>query len=197
MLGSITPLGERSRNGRWGITIGAFVLGSIAGGASVGTLSALAGLPLARTLGRPGSMGALAVALAVGLALDLHVGGLRLPTTRRQVNEDWLGRYRGWVYGVGFGFQLGTGLATIVSTSAVYLTFLAAGLSRSVMSGALIGAAFGASRAATAFAAAGVHVPEQLLRLDARVRRWDAPARSALLAAQLALLAVALAAVVT
>ena len=50
-----------------------------------------------------GRVAALAGVVAAGLWLDLGILGLRLPTTRRQVNEDWLGRYRGWVVGVGFG----------------------------------------------------------------------------------------------
>ena len=75
-----------------------------------------------------------AVAL-IGVALDLGWAGLRLPTVRRQVNEDWLHRYRGGVYGFGFGFQLGLGVATIVTTAAVYLTFVFA-LSRRIRASA-------------------------------------------------------------
>ena len=69
---------------------------------------------------RPSSI--LALLAALGLAADLRLGGLRLPGPRRQVDERWLHRYRGWVYGVGFGFQLGFGLLTVVTTSTVYLT---------------------------------------------------------------------------
>ena len=36
---------------------------------------------------------------------------------RRQVNEDWMARYRGWAYGAGFGLQLGLGVVTIVTTA--------------------------------------------------------------------------------
>ena len=49
------------------------------------------------------------------------LGGLHLPPTRRQVNERWLDQFRLWVYGAGFGWQIGTGLATYVKTAAVYL----------------------------------------------------------------------------
>ena len=37
--------------------------------------------------------------------------GRRLPSWRRQVNEDWLVGYRPWVVGGGFGLQLGAGVA--------------------------------------------------------------------------------------
>ena len=33
------------------------------------------------------------------------------------VHEQWLTRYRGWVYGVGFGAQLGFGLVTIITSA--------------------------------------------------------------------------------
>ena len=51
----------------------------------------------------PPGLGGAAVLLLAGLLLDRRVGGLRLPTWHRQVDERWLARYRGWVYGLGFG----------------------------------------------------------------------------------------------
>jgi hypothetical protein len=35
--------------------------------------------------------------------------GSGCPSWQRQVDERWLTTYRGWVYGAGFGFQLGAG----------------------------------------------------------------------------------------
>ena len=108
MLGSITPLGERGRRSRYWLTITAFVAGSTVSGAAAGLLAGLAGAAL--DLGGLSShvrLPAIAIAVALGLAFDLRLGGLRLPSPRRQVNEDWLTAYRGWVYGVGFGAQLG------------------------------------------------------------------------------------------
>jgi hypothetical protein len=75
-------------------------------------------------------------------------GVIPLPSSHRQVNEDWLGRYRGWVYGSGFGLQLGAGVATIVTSATVYLTLVAEFLVGSALVGALIGATFGIARAA-------------------------------------------------
>ena len=82
------------------------------------------------------------------------VGGLRLPTVHRQVEEEWRGRYRGWVWGLAFGFQLAVGVVTIVTTSTVYVTWLAAGLSGAAFGGAAVGATFGLARALPIFAVA-------------------------------------------
>ena len=185
MLGSITPLGERSRNRRWGVTVAAYLAGSTLGGALIG--AALGGLgavlPLTGGMTVGARLGALAVAAAVGLAFDLRLGGLRLPTVRRQVNQDWIVTYRGWVVGLGFGLQLGMGVVTIVTTSAVYVMLLAAFLSGGAATGAVIAGAFGLARASVLLSVAGVKRPEQLGRVDAVLRRWDRWTRQAALAA--------------
>src|SRR3546814_11396773 len=62
---------------------------------------------------------------------DLNLGGFRLPSHIRQVNERWLEQYRPWVYGGGFGWQIGVGLATYVTTAAVYLMVALAALTAS------------------------------------------------------------------
>ena len=176
MLASITPLGERARGSRWGLTVAFYV-----------TSAGLAGGLLWSVDDALGARAAvLAGALALGLALDL---GGRLPTLRRQVNEDWLREYRGWVYGAGFGGQLGVGVTTIVTTSLVYATLLAALLSASAVRGAAIGAAFGLARGATLLAGARVRQPEDLARLHRRVDRWRGRVRVATLAAQALLVA--------
>src|SRR5436305_7836517 len=188
MLGSITPLGERSRGRRWGITVTAFALAATAAGAGLGALLGAAGGLVA--LSAAARTGLLAVAVAAAVAVDL-VPGLRAPGPRRQVNEAWLHRYRGWVYGAGFGVQLGLGVTTIVSTAAVYAAGAAAFLAGSAAAGALVGAAFGLARAATLLAAGRVDEPGALATLDQRLRAWERPARLAALAAEAALIAVA------
>jgi hypothetical protein len=178
MLGSITPLGERGRGSRWWLTVSTYLVGSLAGGALAGW--ALGGLGAAlgvASLTIAVRLGAIAVALLVGLVLDLRVAGLRLPTIHRQVEEEWRGRYRGWVWGLAFGFQLALGVVTIVTTSTVYVTWLAAGLSGAAFGGAAIGATFGLARALPIFAVARVRTPAQLLRIDGALRRLAAPAR--------------------
>ena len=180
MLGSITPLGERSRNRRWGITVTTYVLGSVLGGLAIGgTLGWLGAAAGVGDLSVAVRLGVLALAVVVGIAFDLGLGGLRLPTVHRQVNEDWMVRYRSWVYGLGFGVQLGLGVVTIVATSAIYAMLLAAALSGSAAAGALIGGVFGFVRAAVVFAVAGVKRPEQLGRADVLLRRWDGWTRRA------------------
>ena len=61
-----------------------------------------------------------------GLALDLGVGGLQLPTIRRQVDERW----RGAISGVGLGAHVRVPARArrhhVVTTSTVYVTWLAA-----------------------------------------------------------------------
>src|SRR6266851_4285374 len=130
MLGSITPLGERGRHSRWTVTVVFYLAGSAAAGLAMGGLLGAAGRIGLGTAGVQ-RLWALAGAAAVGLAVDGGLFGMRLPSPRRQVNEAWLRRYRGWVYGLGFGLQLGLGVVTIVTSSAVYLTLAAAFLSGS------------------------------------------------------------------
>jgi hypothetical protein len=181
MLSSIHPLGERARNMRWGLTASAYVIGSVAGGALLGGALGTGGRLVSAATGPQTEAAALLLALAclAGGALDLGLGGPRLPTIRRQVNEDWLHRYRGWVYGVGFGFQLGAGMATIVTTATVYVTFAAAflvGLAGSAAGGAAVGAAFGLARSAPILLVARVTAPQQLRlahrRLQAAAPLW-------------------------
>ena len=177
MLSSITPLGERGRGSVWGVTVASFALASTIAGTAIGlALGALGELLLGGVSG-DARIAILAVAVAIGLALDLGIGGLRLPTVRRQVNENWLGAFRGWVYGAGFGFQLGLGVSTIVTTSAVYLTLLAALLAADPAAGALIGGAFGLLRGVAILPAWRVRSPERLFGFNARVEELAAAAQ--------------------
>jgi hypothetical protein len=175
MLSSITPLGERGRNQRWGITAAAFLLGSLAGGGAVGGALGWLGEAILRGAPSPARLLALGILSIVALGFDIRSGRLRLPTTRRQVNEDWLLRYRGWVYGVAFGFQLGLGVVTVVTTSAVYLTLAAAFLSGRPAAGALVGGVFGLVRALPTLLTAGVRRPGELVEFHRRLRTWDRP----------------------
>lgn len=192
MLASIHPLGERARDRRWGVTVSAYALGSTLAGALLGALLGGAGSLLA--LG-PGTTAGLVLVLgAAALAYDLGLGGLRLPTVRRQVDKDWLDRYRGWVVGLGFGFQLGLGVVTIVTTAAVYLTLALAALSASPAGGAAVGATFGLVRALVILAVAPVRRPDQLRAALRRMQVWQPRSERAGVAVQaLALLAGAVA----
>lgn len=198
MLGSITPLGERGRRSRWGVTVTAYTVGSAAAGVAIGGVLGWAGEGLRNVgLSDVGAVWILAAAAALGAILDLGPGGWRLPSIRRQVNEEWLQRYRGWVYGIAFGFQLGLGVVTVVSLSAVYLVLAAALLSGSAIAGAAIGGAFGLLRAAPFLAVRGIDSPGRLMRLDARIRRWDRPSRRLAVVAELGVAAAIVAAGLT
>ncbi|MDQ1403563.1 MAG: hypothetical protein QOG03_1879 [Actinomycetota bacterium] len=189
MLASISPLGERARGSRWSVTVVAHVVGSIAGGALVaGALGAFGSVVPLSSRWRGGLLaGVIAAALVVELAPNV-----RLPTLHRQVDEDWLRRYRGWVYGFGYGFQLGMGVVTIVTTAALYAALAAAFLSGSLASGALIGVAFGATRGAVVLTNRNAHDAGRLRELHRRVQRWERPAwRVGVSAQALALAAVA------
>jgi hypothetical protein len=196
MLTSITPLGERGRGNRWGVTATALIAGCLVAGAAAGALAGGLGALALGGVEIEARLALVAAGLAVGLALDLAWGGTRLPTVRRQVNEDWLHAYRGWVYGLGFGLQLGVGAATIVGASAIYATFLCSFAAASVGAGALIGAIFGTVRGASVLAGRRVRGPGELVELGRRLRRWEAPARRLALLVQGALSILALAAAV-
>jgi cytochrome c biogenesis protein CcdA len=148
MLSSITPLGERGRNNRFAVAATFFIAGSLLGGAAIGSIAG--GLGRLVVPDRPTAAAVVIVALTlIGAAVDAHVAGVRLPTIKRQVDERWLQKYRGWVYGFGFGAQLGTGLVTIVSSAAVYGMLAAALLTRSIAAGTVIGVTFGLVRGAS------------------------------------------------
>ena len=185
MLASITPLGERGRRRRWGVTAPAYVVGSVLGGLAVGVLAGGLGqlLLAAVDLGTTARLAVLLAALVAALALDLRARGRRVPGPSRQVNEDWLEIYREWVYGAGFGVQLGAAVLTQVATAAVWVMLLAAALTGSLLAGAVIGVVFGAVRSAPVLLTARVRTPAGLRALHARAAAWERPAHRLTVAA--------------
>jgi hypothetical protein len=176
MLSSISPLGERARNSRWWLTTTAYLFGSLAGGLAMGGLAALLGsaLPDAVRTSR-WTLVVVAVLLLVGLVFDLR-GPTSLPSWRRQVNVNWLSRYRGWVYGVGFGAQLGFGLVTIITSATTYAVVLLAGLTGHLGAGLAVGATFGVVRGLPSLLMARVDDRDDLHRVFLRVEQWTNPA---------------------
>ncbi len=191
MLASITPLGERGRQSHWSITITAFALGAVVAGAAAGALLGGLGWLLLRAIAENARLALLAAAVALAIALDARAP--RVPGPRRQVSERWLDEYRGWVYGLGFGAQLGVGVATIVSSAATYVALLAAGLSADPLGGAVIVGCYGAVRGLQPLTAAGVRTQRGLIALHGRLDRARALVRPAALASMTAILALALA----
>jgi hypothetical protein len=174
MLASITPLGERGRQATWGVTVAAFLGGALAAGAGAGALAgAFGSVVLPGTLDTRVRLAALAAAALVAIALD--AGPQRVPGPRRQVNERWLDEFRGWVYGLGFGAQLGLGITTVVSSAATYVALTVAFLTAGSGRGAIVVGSYGLVRGLTPLAAARVRTPQQLIALHRRLARWQRP----------------------
>ena len=131
MLSSIHPLGERGRHNRWAITVSSFTVVATATGAAVGAAFGFLGeLIFGAVTSDALLLASGAVAVAAG-ALDM----LRIepPGPERQVNETWVGHYRGWVYAGAFGFELGTGVMTYIVTWGVYSPHFAAELLSAIL----------------------------------------------------------------
>jgi len=165
MLTSINPLGERARNQSFGITATAYVAASTLAGAALGALLGALGAPLAH--GRV-VVGFIAVAALGGVLVDARG---RVPGPRRQVNEDWLATYRGWVYGAGFGGQLGLAFVTIVAGSVTWIAFVCALGAGSMAAGLAVGATFGLVRALPVLMMARTFTPHALRVRVARLER--------------------------
>ena len=166
MLTSISPLGERARGNRWWLTVWWLALGAVLGGAAVGAALGALGKALGGSVDDGVRLVLLAGACVVAAAWDMS--GRRLPG-RRQVNEDWLVAYRSWVYGAGFGLQLGAAVATVVNTALVPLFMLAALLAGQLTAGLVIGAAFGAARGASMALSSRVRTADDLRQLHRRL----------------------------
>ncbi len=170
MLTSITPLGERGRGQRWWLTASWLTFGHLLGGLVLGLGLAGVGVALHAAVGDLGTVAEVRVIAAAMLAAALFdLAGGRLPG-RRQVDERWLGTYRGWVYGVGFGFQLGLGFVTVVNT-ALFVAFVVGGALVGGPAAIGLGVVYGAVRALLAIANARVRSVEQLKRLHRRLDR--------------------------
>jgi hypothetical protein len=133
----------------------------------------------------------IAVLALAAIAFDLPSRGTRLPTVRRQVNEDWLTTYRGWVYGFGFGLQLGFGVVTIVSTAGLYLAFSVALLSGSLTAGLMVGCAFGLGRALPLLATRRITSTDTLKAFHQRMDGWRGGAHKMTIGAEAALVVTA------
>ena len=166
MLTSISPLGERARGNRWSVTVSWLGLGAVVGGAVLG--AALGALGQISVAGVAGNVRLVLLALACAGAAAWDLSGKRLPG-HRQVNEDWLVAYRSWVYGAGFGVQLGAAVATVVNTALVPLFMLAAVLVGDVTAGLAIGVAFGATRGASLVLGRRIRTPDDLRHLHRRL----------------------------
>ncbi len=186
MLSSITPLTESGRGNRYWRTVIWFFLGAVAGGATLGALAA-GGALLVRAIDLPtgAALAAAGLAAAVTLGSDLSVGGWRLPSNPRQVNRAWLDRYRSWVYGLGFGWQLGVGVATFVMSATVYLMVVLAALSGRPIFAFLVVTGFGLIRGLAVLPAARVRTSAGLMSLHRSIERFRPASRAVAVATQI------------
>lgn len=174
MLSTLTPLGERARGTRFGTTATWFVLGSTLGGLALGALgSAMAAVVRlgGAGVGSTACLLAAAACLLGAALLDACLSGKRAIGHHRQVNERWLDHFRPWVYGAGFGAQIGAGLATYVMTAAVYLVVVLGALTAQPAVALGLGGAFGLVRGLAVLLGRGVTTAQELRRFHARFSR--------------------------
>lgn len=163
MLSSLTPLSERGRGHRYHTTVAWFIAGGLVGGCIFGMSAALLAVGV-RALA-PSSeivLATAALAALVAVASDLEMFGFRLPVHHRQVNERWLDQFRPWVYGFGFGIQIGTGLATYIMTAALYLLLVLAVLSQNAAIAVVLGCIFGLVRGLAVLLGRSITDPDSL-----------------------------------
>lgn len=170
MLSSITPLGQRGRGRSWRRTVIGFWIGALLAAAAVFAAAGLFGELVGLDRLNPWLSLALIVAAAI-----LDVARVRPPGPHRQVDEDWLGRYRDWVIGFGFGAQLGLGFVTIVPSWG-YWAILAVAASVGLPQAVLIGLGFGMGRCLLLLATRRIGSPSALADL---MRRFTGAERTA------------------
>jgi hypothetical protein len=193
MLSTITPITEQARGRRYWATVPWYVLGAVAGGATLGLLAAVLALPVrALDLSTSAALAIVAVLAIVSILSDLRVGRFQLPRHGRQVDRLWLDHYRSWVYGTGFGWQIGVGLATYIVTSAVYLAVAIAALSGSPAEAFVIGLVFGTLRGLAIFLGVGATTLEALRSLHRRIHRLEPASRVAMFTVQAAVAVIAI-----
>jgi hypothetical protein len=169
MLATVTPLAEQGRGHRYRTTAAWFIVGGTVGGTTLGLAMAALALgvhavaPSAVTIGLTGGIVAIIVA-----ASDSRLGGFHLPFHSRQVNERWLDQFRPWVYGAGFGWQIGAGLVTYIKTAALYLMIVLAALTASPATALAIGAVFGLVRGLAVLLGRGITSPGALAAFHRR-----------------------------
>jgi hypothetical protein len=173
MLSVITPLQEQGRGNRFRATALWFLLGATVGGGMLGALMAM----LAAAWGRLGAGVEVALVITTFAALvavisDGKLFGFQLPGHDRQVNERWLDQYRSWVYGGGFGWQIGVGLATYIMTGGLYLLIVVGALGTSTSGALILGTVFGLVRGLAVFAARDITSLEALNELHRRFEQW-------------------------
>ena len=193
MLSQLTPVGEASRGYRYRTTACWFIAGAVVGGAMLGGVMAALAVAVSSIDATATTLLGIAAAVAVlGAAVDSGVLGFRPPFFKRQVNEYWLGRYRAWVYGSGFGWQIGTGVTTYIMTAAVFVTVALGALTAGPWVALAIGVLFGLVRGLAVLLTARLRSTAELFALHRRFDALGEPVRRAVIGVQLAVAVVAI-----
>ncbi|WP_426572870.1 hypothetical protein [Aquihabitans sp. McL0605] len=186
MLSSITPMTEAGRGNRFSVTARWFLAGGIVGGLCLGAVAAGAASLLALAdLSTTVRWGIGAAAAIVTAGIDLGAFGIELPIFKRQVNDAWLRTYRSRVYGAGFGWQIGFGVATYIMTAGVFLTIALAILGASPLVAVAIGATFGLVRGSAVYIGRNATSPAALNRVHERLDALAPASRRLALTVQL------------
>ena len=192
MLSQLTPVGEASRGYRYRTTAAWFITGAVVGGAMLGGVMAALAAAVAATDGSATALLGTAAGLAVlAAALDGGVLGFAPPFFKRQVNEYWLGRYRAWVYGSGFGWQIGAGVTTYIMTAAVFLTVALGALTGGPVAALVVGTCFGLVRGLAVLLTARLRSTAELFALHRRFDALGEPVRRAVICIQLVVAVIA------
>ncbi|MCU1453076.1 MAG: hypothetical protein JWN46_1222, partial [Acidimicrobiales bacterium] len=130
------------------------------------------------------ALGLAAALAAVAAWTDAGVLGVQPPFFKRQVDDAWLSRYRSWVYGLGFGWQIGAGLTTYIMTAGVLLVVALAALTASPLLGFGLAVLFGFARGLAVLLSAGLTNPAAMRSLHDRLDALEAPVRRGFVAVQ-------------
>ena len=191
MLSTITPMAEKGRGHRWWATATWYLAGSVAGGATLGAVLALLAAGVHALAPAVTTTAATVVAAAITLvAAAAEAGVVALPIHHRQVNERWLDAYRPWVYATGFGWQIGTGVATYIKTSAVYVLIALAALTGNPARRPGRRRPLRAGPRRGRLRQPGHHQPSALASFHRRFMELDRPARATVVVVELAAAAV-------
>jgi hypothetical protein len=153
MVETITPVVHGGRRGKWGVAVGAHILGASLGAATLGGALGLAGRALGAPWGAP-ALWVVAAVAAVYAGREVFGIPVPLPDRKKQVPEWWRTFFgpisASFLYGLGLGVGFLTYLrhGTLVAVAALAVVSGQPGL------GALILLPFGLARGLTVLAAA-------------------------------------------
>jgi hypothetical protein len=82
----------------------------------------------------------------IGALQQFKITRFPLPQLKRQVSRLWLNNLHKNIIALGYGFQLGSGVATRIKVATIYVVIGFAFCSGSFLTGAIIGMVFGLSR---------------------------------------------------